>query len=372
MLIFDYLIKISCKIIYFFMKFKKTKNNKVVFISRLDSKKSLDFKLLEDKLKDNNPNIECVFLCKRITSFTSDFFGNVKYTLDCLSNLADSKVCITDSFVLAISVVKHKKSLKIIQIWHSMGAIKKFAYQTLGNTSGRDTKTAKILNMHKGYDYIISGSKEMTKYFSKAFNYDKKYFLNYGLPRMDYLLENEEKLKKKITKEYGILKKKQNILYAPTFRTTYDDKTLELIKNINFDKYNLIVKAHARQSDLELNDQVLTCDKFSALDLIAISDYIITDYSGIAIEAAILNKKTYYYVFDYEDYQKNNGINIDLYKEMPGCVFKNAKDLCKELNKDKYNMDVLYKYKNKYIDVQDGTSTKKIMDLVFSCMEDKK
>ena len=369
MLVFDYLIKVSCKIIYFFMKFKKTKNNKVLFISRLDSKISLDFKLLEEELKRRDKNIECVFLCKRITSFTSDFLGNIKYTLKCLSNLADSKVCITDSFVLAISVVKHKKSLKIIQIWHSMGAIKKFAYQTLGNASGRDEKTAKILNMHQGYDYIISGSKAMTKYFAKAFNYDEKYFLNYGLPRMDYLLNNEEKLKKKIFKDYPILKKKLNIMYAPTFRTTYDDKTLDLINNIDFNKYNLIVKAHARQKDLDINDQILTCDKYSALDLICASDYIITDYSGIAIEAAILDKKTLYYLFDYEEYQKNNGVNIDLFKEMKGCVFKDAKDLCEYLNKDKYDMNVLQKYKNKYIDVQDGTSTKKIIDLVMSNME---
>lgn len=370
MLIFDYLIKISCKIIYFFMKAKKTNKNKVLFISRLDSKKSLDFKLIEEELKRRNKDIECVFLCKRITSFTSGFFGNIKWTLSCLSNLANSKVCITDSFVLAISVVKHKKSLKIIQIWHSMGAIKKFAYQTLGNTSGRDEKTARILNMHKGYDYIISGSKAMTKYFAKAFNYDEEYFLNYGLPRMDYLLNNHEKLNKKILKDYPILKKKKNILYAPTFRTTYDDKTLDLIKNIDFNKYNLIVKAHARQADLELNNQVLTCDKYSALDLICASDYIITDYSGIAIEAAILDVKTLYYVFDYEEYDKNNGINIDLFKEMKGCVFRDAKSLCDYLNKDNYDMKTLLKYKNKYIDVQDGTSTKKIVDLVINNMEE--
>ena len=55
---------------------------------------------------------------------------------------------------------------------------------------------------------------------------------------------------------------------------------------------------------------------------------------------------------------------------MPKCVFKSAKDLCKALNKDKYNIDTLYKYKNKYIDVQDGTSTKKIVDLVYKCMEE--
>ena len=251
-----------------------------------------------------------------------------------------------------------------------MGAIKKFAYQTLGNTSGRDIKTAKILNMHMNYDYIISGSKEMTKYFAKAFNYPTKSFLNYGLPRMDYLINSEEDNKKKIFKDYPILKEKKNVLYAPTFRTTYDDKTSDLIENIDFNKFNLIVKAHARQ-ELKLNDQVLTCDKYSAVDLISVSDYIITDYSGIAIEAAILDKKTLYYVFDYDEYKKNNGLNIDLYKEMPGCVFEDAKKLCKVLNNDSYNMNTLLKYKNKYIDVQDGTSTKKIVDLVIKCMEDK-
>ncbi len=368
MSIFYYLIKFVCKFLYFFMKLKKTDNNKILFISRLDSKKSLDFSLIEKKLTEENKNIKCVFLCKRVTSFTADFIGNIKYTLSCLSNLANSRVCITDSFVPAISVCKHKKNLKIIQIWHSMGAIKKFALQTIGNKSGRDEKTSLILNMHKGYDYIISGSKAMTKYFAKAFGYSTKHFLNFGLPRIDYLLNNEKDLKKKIIKEYPILKSKKTILYAPTFRTTNDDKTVDLIECFDLNKYNLIVKAHARQ-ELKFNNNVLTCDKFSALDLISVSDYIITDYSGIAIEAAILDKKTLYYVYDYDEYKKNNGLNIDLYKEMPGCVFNDAKKLYKYIEKDKYDMKKIYNYKNKFIDVQDGSSTKKIVDFVIKCME---
>ena len=44
--------------------------------------------------------------------------------------------------------------------------------------------------MHKNYDYIISGSEAMTKYFMQAYGYPKNKFLNYGLPRMDYLLNN--------------------------------------------------------------------------------------------------------------------------------------------------------------------------------------
>lgn len=368
---FNYLIKYGSRFIYFFMKLKTTKNNKIVFISRLSNNKSLDFELLENKLLKENKNYELVFLCKRITSFKNDLYGNIKYMISCLSNLSNAKVCVTDSFIPAISCVKHKKELKIIQIWHSMGAIKKFAYQSLGTESGRDIKTAKILNMHGNYNYIISGSKNMSKYFSLAFNYDEKYFLNYGLPRMDYLIENEKKLTKNAQFKYPILKKKKNILYAPTFRTYDDDnKTVELIKCIDYDKYNLIVKCHANQ-ELELNKNVLTCKDISALDLIPVSDFIITDYSGIAIEAAILNKKTFYYVYDYNKYKKSNGLNIDLYKEMPGYVFTDAKKLFDCLENSKYDMNKLLTYKNKYIDVQDGTSTQKIVNLIINCLEEK-
>jgi len=363
------LIKISCQIIYFFLKFQKSDQDKIVFISRLANDKTLDFELLEESLKNKGYH-NMVFLCKRINNFKEDLLGNVKYTIKCLKELATAKVCVTDSYTLAVCAVNHKKSLKVIQIWHSMGAIKKFGYQTLGKTSGRDTKTAKILNMHKNYDYIISGSKVMTKYFAEAFNYPESTFLNYGLPRIDYLLKNEKTIKEKIINKYPDLLSKKNILYAPTFRTTKDDKTIELVNNIDFSKYNLIIKGHENQKITIDNTSVLTCPDFSALDLITVCDYLITDYSGIAIEAAILMKKTLYYVFDYEKYGQNNGLNIDLYKEMPGCVFKDAQELVKKIG-GTYDLKKLKKYQEKYIEVTNGKSTEKICQLIINNLKDR-
>lgn len=362
----DYIIKVGCRFIYFFLKIRKTKMNKVVFLSRLSDKKTLDFLLLEDELRKNR-KLELVFLCRRVEKMTKGFIGNVIYTFKCLYHLSNAKVCVTDTYSPAISSVNHKKDLKIIQIWHSMGAIKKFGLQSVGNKSGRSKKTAKILGMHKNYDYIISGSKAMTKYFMEAYGYPERNFLNYGLPRIDYLLNNHLELKKKILRKYPELKKKKNILYVPTFRTTGEDGTLDLVNNINFERFNLIVKGHANQ-ELKKNERILDCSEFSALDLICIADYIITDYSGIAIEAAILNKKTLYYVFDYEEYNKNTGINIDLFKEMTNCCFKDSKKLCDYIERDSYDMNTLIKYKNKYIDVQDGSSTKKIVSLINKCL----
>ena len=197
---FNYLIKLGCRFFYFFMKFKKVKNNKVVFLSRLTNQKTLDFKLIEEELSKNK-NIEMIFLCKRIENVSDNIIGNFIYTLKCLYHLADAKVCVTDTYSLAVSAVNHKKELKVIQIWHSMGAIKKFGLQSVGNKSGRSKKTAKVLGMHKNYDYIISGSEAMTKYFMQAYGYPKNKFLNYGLPRMDYLLNNHLDVKKKILKK---------------------------------------------------------------------------------------------------------------------------------------------------------------------------
>ena len=55
---------------------------------------------------------------------------------------------------------------------------------------------------------------------------------------------------------------------------------------------------------------------------------------------------------------------------MKGCVFSDARSLYRKIEKNNYNMQTLLKYKNKYIDVQDGTSTKKIVDLVMRCMNE--
>ena len=104
-----------------------------------------------------------------------------------LYHLATSRVCIIDGYNIAVSVLNHKSELKIFQIWHSLGAIKKFGYQTLNTVKSK--KTAKIFKMHNNYDYITCSSNDMIKYFSKSFNYERNNFVPIGLPRIDYLLK---------------------------------------------------------------------------------------------------------------------------------------------------------------------------------------
>lgn len=358
---------IVLNILYLPIKLFKTKN-KVVFLSRQSNDITLDFRLLAESIIKKDQKIECVFLCKRFDNIKKHLISYSLYVIKSMYHIATSKVCIVDSYSI-VSMLHNKKDLKILQIWHSLGAIKKFSYQTIGTKYGRNKDVAEILKMHYGYDAIITSSKENIKYFKQAFNYPENKFLSYGLPRIDYLLKEENNIKNKILNKYPDLTKKKVILYAPTFRNKMKDNTDELIKNIDLNKYNLIIKNHLNQKLNFKNDKVYTCDDFNTLDLITICDYLITDYSAISLEAAILNKKTYYYLYDYEEYKQNNGLNIDLFKEMPGCVFKNIVDLKNKLESD-YDISLVEKYKHKYIDNLSGNSTELISNLIIEWIKE--
>lgn len=355
--------KFSLKIIYFILKFFPINNKKVVFLSRQSNMLSLDFRMIQEELLKKDKNIKIVTLSKKMKDGIEIKY--YFYILKQMYHLATSKVCVIDSYVIPVSILKHKKSLKIIQIWHAMGAVKKFGYQSLDLKGGHSSSIAYSMSMHKNYDYVISGSDAMTPFFSEAFNTPKEKFLSYGLPRMDYLINDHDKIARSIYEKYKDLKKKEVILYVPTFRKGEDNKVTDLIECVDLDKYNLIIKQHPNKKINITDSKVLTCPDFTSLELLTIADYIITDYSAISIEASVLNKPIYFYLYDYNDYCSNNGVNIDLYQEMKSCCFEDAKSLYKSIESKKYDLKLVKKFCNKYVTNQNGDSTKRIVDLIL-------
>ena len=122
--------KMLLKILYFFMKFIPTKKNRILFLSRQSNSLTLDFKLIINKLPKS---YDIKYVCNRFEGKKADkkIFLFLILTIKSMYYLATSKVCIIDSYSLPVSILKHKKSLKIIQIWHALGKIKKSGYQTL-------------------------------------------------------------------------------------------------------------------------------------------------------------------------------------------------------------------------------------------------
>lgn len=363
--------KINLKAIYFILKLLPLNKKKVVFLSRQSDKPSLDFLLLQKQIKEKCPDAEMVFLTKK---FEKSFIKLIEYyfhTLKQMYHIATAKVCVLDSYIIPISILKHRKSLKVMQIWHAIGAIKKFGYQTLLKEYGRDLKLSKSMNMHSNYDTIISGSEAMVPFFCEAFNADREVFINCGLPKIDYLIQNKEKIKEELRNKYPIFNNKKVILYAPTFRVYKVDAAYNLCEYINYDKYVFITKHHPNDNNYNTDDRVSCFDEISTLDLLAAADIVITDYSAVSLEAAAINKPIYFYMHDYADYEKNNGLNINLFNEFPGCAFESPQDLIKAIEEDNYDMTLVEKFKRKYV-ANDGNSSEQITDIILSNIYEKK
>lgn len=363
--------KIFLNIIYFFIKIFPSRN-KVVMLSRQSDNSNIDFDYIKKEIFKRNSNVEIKVLCKVLRKDPKERLKYCLYLFKCMYHIATSKVCILDGYSIPISILKHKKSLTIIQIWHASGAIKKFGYQSLNKKEGRGIEVAKLMNMHKNYDYIIAPSKVTAKFYEKAFGVDSSKIVINGLPRLDYIFGDEISNKKieEFFKAHPKYKNKKTILYVPTFRKELSNSKYirNLIKSIDLSKYNLIIKLHPLDKNKKISKYTVD-KKYNTYDLLKIADYIITDYSAVAFEASILDKPLYFYVYDIDKYQKERGLNIDLFKEMSSSTSKDIKIIIKNIENNDYNFEELEKFKTKYMGEDYYNNTKKIVDFIFKYLD---
>ncbi len=387
MTILLYIFKIHLISVYFFIKLFHKQKEQVCFLSRQSNELSLNYKMIMQELDKENIHYE--YICKKINSKINDSIrthGTYSNNLNFLSGIfhefsnvfsyykslysqmiliSKSKVVIVDGYNIPVSLLKHKKDTCVIQIWHALGAIKKFGYQVIGNKDGVSSKVAKILKMHNNYDYVLSSVESMNPYFSEAFNVSKDKILTIGTPMVDYMIKGDYKATKEIYKKYPVLKEKENVLYSPTFRNDKRSGLKELIKNFDFSKYNLIITFHPKVYE-EIDDKriiKISPREFLTYDVLKVADYVITDYSALIIDALLAKKKILLYVYDYYKYKEDNGLNINLLEDYPNITKIKASEIINILNKHTYNNKEYMEFSNLYRP-NIKNCTKKIIDLI--------
>lgn len=358
------ILKFIANIIYCLYKLLPIRNQ-IVMITRQSNDSTLDFQLLENYIKQKDKDIKIVILSKKLEK---GVYNKIKYTLYILKimyYLSTSKLCVIDSYCIPVSILNHKKRLKVVQIWHASGAVKKFGYQILDKKEGSNSLIAKLMCMHKNYDYVIAPSEITENVFSEAFDVPKDKIARFGLPRLEYIVNPVYDKSNEIYKQYPYLKDKKNILYIPTFRKNKETNLKELLNyNLDEKKYNLIIKLHPLDKTI-VPDKYLVDEKIKSFDLIKIADYIITDYSVLSIEASILDKPIFFYLYDEEEYEKNRGLNINVKKELKSFTSKRFSDIMTKIEKEDYNMKQLNEYKSKYIEVNLLTAIKNLGEFLL-------
>ena len=357
------------KLIYLPLKALPDKR-KVTFISRQSDTPSRDIRILEKSIKDRWDDCEVVVLSKRLTPSVDYIIHLVKQ----MYHLSTSRTVILDSYSIPVSVLKHKKNLRIIQMWHAIGSMKCFGYAMIGKEEGRDPDIAHILKMHRNYDLILISSMDFIKDYIEGFGLTKEEVKEkvreIPLPKMDYLANHEYMLQRRheLFSEMPSLAEKKNILYCPTFRkdvSDYDrEKVRTLLDAVNHDKYNVIYKPHPL-SELNINDERLITAIKDNIDAIAVSDFVITDYSSIMYEAGIAGKPIYLYAYDWDNYSGKRELNIDLQKEVPAIFTSDPKSIVAAIESEKYDYKALKKFIDKNAKLPPGgRAVEAILDLI--------
>lgn len=349
---------------------------KVTMLSRQANEPSNEFLMVRKGIKLRDERVKVVLLCHTLEGgANSSLSDKIRYGFHMLVqmfHIATSRVVILDSYCIAVSVLKHRKSLKVIQMWHSMGTMKKFGYTALDTEEGSKSEIAYALKMHRNYDYIFASSEAYKDHLASGFGYDVDKVMTMPLPRIDLLNSKkyEERVRERIYSRYPQLKEKPVILYCPTFRKNeeaFARALKELAAAVNNEKYCFVAKLHPL-SETSAEGNFITADEFSSFDMLFAADYVVSDYSCIVYEAAVRHIPLYFYNFDMEFYTDGRGLAIDYYKELPGPVSEDAKVIVAEIESGNYNLDALGKFAEKYV-TPTKHATKDIVDFVFSLME---
>lgn len=359
----------------------KARRKTVSIISRESDSKTLDIAMLEEELMKRGVRVRV--LSKLLTKDRSlKALGYAGHVLKQEAAILSSDVVVLDTYCIPASMFPHRKGTKVVQMWHALGAIKKFGWQTVGKAGGSSERTARLMRMHHGYDYVVCASDVTAAHFCEAFGTERDKIVKCGLPRIDYVKsvasgDLRENRLERIYKLYPQLKNgRKTILYAPTFRKGKAVEAQSLIDALGPDKYNIVVKLHPLYRDAVRTegefDTVIFDEVFPSNDWLAAADVIISDYSSFVIESTLADKPLFIYAYDLEDYQANTGLNTDFAAEpIAPYVFRDAVSLAKAVDAacasdEGYDIRALRAFRDRYIDIPTDNCTAALADFIIS------
>lgn len=297
------------------------------------------------------------------------------YTVQVYHLATSGFVFLNDNF-MPLGMLKFKDKAVITQLWHAEGVFKKFGLDIEQPNEVRELE----LKGNYTLNYIVCSSESVVPYYADAFGVPEKKVLPLGAARTDYFFKeiNEKRLREEFDRSYPECKGKKLVLYAPTFRDNPDDDS-ELVENIDVKAFNdrfgsqyaLLVRLHPQvhTSRQLLEDAVDVCDYENVSELVRLCDILITDYSSICMDFALLKKPVYFYAFDLEKYEADRAFYFEYENYVPGPV---ARDFSTLLNL--INMGASETYTSRMetfvdfnFDKPDGNAAKRIADkIVYS------
>ncbi|RYL95716.1 polyribitolphosphotransferase [Sporolactobacillus sp. THM7-4] len=378
-LFYTFFSKVVFHALYDFFCLFRLDQKKILFASDSRTELGSNFKFVYDELLRRDLDFKYRFSLKSNIREKKTYGEIIRLAY----LLATSKYILLDDFYPEVYPLKIRKHAELIQLWHAVGAFKTFGYSRIGRVGGPSPKSKN----HKNYTKAIVSSHNVARHYAEGFGIDEEKVVATGIPRTDVFFDHvyQEKVKKEIYAEHPYLKGKKVILFAPTFRGNgqqsayYPTEVLELGKLYHElkDEYVFILKIHPFvKNDFTIPYQYSNffydfSDYRDINDLLFITDILITDYSSVCFEFALLNRPMLFFAFDIIDYVKTRDFYYDYTSFIPGPLVKSTGEIIQTIQNQDFHQEKIKPFVHYFFDQTDGKSSARVVDQLILGSEDE-
>ena len=170
---------------------------------------------LHAAIRRERPDLPIVTL---LEPYSYGFIGKLAYLARLVRGtylLRTSSLFVVDNAYLPVHVAPHRRATTVVQVWHAVGALKRFGADT---TTGLTEPERSFL--HRYYDYVVCAGEASRAGYAAALRTPLDRVLPLGVARTDFFFDPGAvaAARERVLARYPALRAGRVVLYAPTFR----------------------------------------------------------------------------------------------------------------------------------------------------------
>lgn len=353
----------------------KSKKPVVMFMSEQSTSISTNLKAVKDRMIARGMEKDYIIVESYRSSVTNPRQG-IKSWMDMLKKMAMSDFIFLDDHAPVLDWLIVDKDTTLIQLWHAGAGFKSSGYSRWGHIG-----CPAPYSCHRQYKYGISGSKNISHFFSEVWGINDSQVLPTGMPRIDeFLDENYRRRKtKELYEKYPMCKDKKVILFAPTYRGTnkanahypYELIDFKRLYELCGSEYVVLFKMHPWvASEVPIpepyKDRFADVGRYPNInDLFYITELLITDYSSNIFEYSLMKKPMLFFAFDEIQYSFSRGFHRPYEESAPGKICHTFDEVLAAIADEDFDYPKVEEYVEKHFDYIDSHASDRVIDWIL-------
>jgi teichoic acid ribitol-phosphate primase len=319
-------------------------------------------------MRRRHPRLEYVLL---LEPYSYGLLGKLAYLARLVRGmyyLQTARLFIVDNAYLPIHVAPHRRGTTVVQVWHAVGALKRFGVDTV-----RPLPEPERTFLHRHYDYVIAAAEAARGPYAAALRTPAERVLALGGPRTDFFFDEAAMAaaRERVLAAYPQLAGRRVVTYAPTFRGRGRDKrgappldAVRLRAALPPD-HALVLKTHPNldRSATTTAGYDLVVDPATEInELFTATDVLVTDYSSSVFEWALLRRPLVLLTADLAEYEADPGLYLDYRTDMIGTQVTDADEVACAILENRFDMRPYDSFIARHLDASDGQASTRFVE----------